>query len=92
MQSVVTGKAPITLVRKIASEEEKNKQKIIHTITETNRIPQAKYYAVGLGGSKRSISDPLFIRRDVSGWLPYLQSDRVCVCFFCCFCAVSGGV
>ena len=48
-------------------------------------------YAVGLGGSKRSISDPQPIRRDVSGYLPYRQSDRVCsFCFV--FCALSGGV
>ena len=45
-------------------------------------FPKANSYAVGLGGSKRSISDPLFIRRDVSGYLPYRQSDRVCsFCF-----------
>ena len=44
--------------------------------------PAANSYAVGLVGSKRSISDPLFIRRDVSGYLPYRQSDRVCsFCF-----------
>ena len=30
--------------------------------------------AVGLGGSKKSISDPLY----VSGYLPYRQMDRVC--------------
>ena len=44
-------------------------------------------YAVGLGGSKRSISDALCLRRDVSGYLLYRQSDRVCsfVLFWCSF-------
>ena len=43
---------------------------------------KANSYAVGLGGSKRSISDPKFIRRDVSRHLPYRQSDRNCsFCF-----------
>ena len=51
--------------------------------------------AVGLEGSKRSIFDPLFIRRHVSGYLPYRQSDRVCsfcFCFLCSFCGrlISG--
>ena len=44
MQSVVvvTGQAPITLERKITSGGKHVKQKIIHTITETNRIPKTK--------------------------------------------------
>ena len=43
MQSVVTGQAPITLERKITSQEEnKQKQRIIHTITKTNLTPQIK--------------------------------------------------
>ena len=46
---------------------------------------EAKSYAVGLEGSKRSISDPLFTRRDVSGYLPYRQSDRVFVVFVFAF-------
>ena len=54
-------------------------------------VPVANSYAVGLRGSKRPISDPLFIRRDVSGYLSYRQSDRVCRLFFFC-CALSGGV
>ena len=36
------------------------------------RPAEANSYAVGLGGSKRSISDPLFIRRDVSGYSTFL--------------------
>ena len=43
MQSVVTGQATITLERKnYLRRKNKQKQKIIHTITETNRIPQTK--------------------------------------------------
>ena len=39
MQSVVTGQAPITAVeRKITSGGKHIKQKIIHTMTETNRM------------------------------------------------------
>ena len=40
MQSVVTGQAPKPLERKIASGGKRKKQKIVHTITETNPIPQ----------------------------------------------------
>ena len=46
---------------------------------------KANSYAVGLGGSKLSISDPQFIRRDVSGYLPYRQLDRVCGFVFVLF-------
>ena len=44
MQSVVTGQAPETLEWKINSGGKNNevKLKIVHTITNTNRIPQAK--------------------------------------------------
>ena len=42
-----------------------------------------------LRGSKRSISCPLFIRRNESGYLPYRQSDRVCS--FCCVCVLFLG-
>ena len=52
---------------------------------------KASSYAVGLGGSKRLISDPLFIRRDLSRYLPYRQLDRVCS-FLNFICALSGGV
>ena len=41
MQSVVTGQAPYW-IGKLPQEESKSKQKIIHTKTETNRIPQTK--------------------------------------------------
>ena len=41
VQSVVTGQDPITLERKITSGGRQIKHnKTIHTITETNRIPQ----------------------------------------------------
>lgn len=43
MQSVVTEQAPITLDRKITSGGHNQEQKIIHTITGTNRkLPQTK--------------------------------------------------
>ena len=45
MQSVVTGQAPIapiTLERKITPGGKQIKQKIMHTIAETNRIHQTK--------------------------------------------------
>ena len=44
MQSVVKGQVAITLERKINSGRKQIKQKMIHTITETNRIPQTKIY------------------------------------------------
>ena len=43
MQSMVKGQAPLTLERTIAAgEKQKEKLKIVHTITETNRVPQTK--------------------------------------------------
>ena len=42
MQSVVTRLAPITLERKINHRENKQKQQIIRTISETDRIPHTK--------------------------------------------------
>ena len=42
MQSVVTGQDPTTLERKNTSASKQLRQKIIHTITGTNRIPQTK--------------------------------------------------
>ena len=54
---------------------------------------KGKYCAVGLGASKKSKSDPLFIRWDVSERLPYRQSDRVCtyaVFFFFFSCSFWG--
>ena len=42
MQYVVTGQALRTLERKTTSGGKQIKQKIIRTISETNRIPQTK--------------------------------------------------
>ena len=42
MQSVVTRQAPITLERKINQRENKHKQQIVRTLSETDRIPRTK--------------------------------------------------
>ena len=60
MQSVATGQAPTTLERKITWGGKQIKQKIIHTIAETNRMPQTSRNNNGCAYSSRVYHLPVY--------------------------------